>query len=89
MDQASVDAIKATIDQIGGDIGTIVDAVDPQFHVAVVIGTAIAERAPELVKDVEDWIEKAKSGQPTSNEENAAIAKKIADLMEPEGPGLA
>lgn len=89
MDKATVDSIKATIENVGGTLGGIVDAVDPQFHVPIVIGTAIAAQAPELVKDVEDWIAGIKSGTPPTVEQNAAVAAKIIALLSPEGPDLA
>lgn len=88
MDQATVDSIKATIETVSGTLGGIVDTIDPQFHVPIVIGTAIAEQAPGLVKDVEDLLAKQKAGTPTPDE-NAAIAQKIASLLSPEGQDLA
>lgn len=88
MDKASLDSIKATIQTTGETLGSIVDVVDPQFHVAVVIGTAIAEQAPELVNDVQQWLANRKAGNPSPAEDHA-IAEKIAALLAPEGPGLA
>ena len=88
MQQASLDSIKSTIQSVGSTIGSIVDTVDPQFHVAVVIGTAVAEAAPDLVNDVESWIANRKAGTPSADEDNA-LAVKIAALLQAEGPGLA
>lgn len=88
LDQATVATIQGYISTVGDTIDATLGNIDPQLHVPIVIGTAIAKAAPQLVADVEAWLDKAKSGT-TTDAEDATIAAKIAALMLPEGPGLA
>lgn len=77
-------ALKAEVNSVAATAGGIIDAVDPGLVPFVVIGRAVAATAPDLVNDVEKWIESIKSGKDPTDEENAVLSDKIASLMHPE-----
>ena len=89
MDAATLAAVEAEVNLTANTIGGVLEAIAPQFHVPIVLGKAVAAISPELVNDVEQWIEKIKNGQDPTDDENKALAASIASLKEPEGPGLA
>lgn len=80
MDQATLDQIKAEIAALGDFTAAIAGAVNPTLLPFIVIGKAAAVAVPTLVDDVNQWL----AGQPPTDDQNAALAAKIAALSKPE-----
>lgn len=76
-------AVKAEVSAAANLVGGVLSGINPALVPFVVIGKGVASMTPDLVQDVELWIANIKAGKDPTDEENAALAEKIASLQDP------